>query len=329
MAVERLWYQSVMPWYGWLLLPLVGLFAAIVLLRRGLYARGWFSRYRPPVPVLVVGNLVVGGTGKTPLVIYLVQQLQRCGFKPGVVSRGYGGEAPSYPYRVTEASPVAYCGDEPKLIQRRTQVPVVVAPKRAEAVRALLQQQACDVIVTDDGMQHYALQRDIEIEVLDGRGYGNGFCLPLGPLREPLREVDFRVITQAQQAKAESMQLQPLALQYLGGAELSPVPPVAGQRVHGVAGIGHPEKFFSTLERLGYEVVRHPFPDHHPYQVSDLVFKEALPVIMTEKDAVKCESLALENAWALPIAAQLHPIFFQQVEQRIRQCQLTLNCSTS
>ncbi|MGL4206002.1 MAG: tetraacyldisaccharide 4'-kinase, partial [Aeromonadaceae bacterium] len=253
MRLEALWYRPCRAL--WLLSPLSLLFGLVSLLRRQFYRLGWAQAYRPPVPVVIVGNLSVGGNGKTPVVIWLVEQLQAAGWRPGVVSRGYGGKAQVYPLLLSAQTTAAECGDEPRLIADRCGVPVAVAPKRAEAVKALLATGQVDVIICDDGLQHYALARDLELVVVDGeRRFGNGHLLPMGPLREGLwrlAQVDAVICNGGQAAPGEyPMTLQPQALRSLLPQSGS-LP--QGARVDALAGIGHPPRFFNTLRQLGYQ----------------------------------------------------------------------------
>ncbi len=276
-----------------------------------------------PVPVIVVGNIAVGGTGKTPFVIWLVERLREWGWRPGVISRGYGGSAPQYPFAVCADSDPSHCGDEPLLIARRCECPVVVAPDRVAAARALLAQSAVDVIVADDGLQHYRLGRDLEICLVDGaRGLGNAALLPAGPLREPpqrLREVDLVV---ANGPGWDDAALRPLRMQLhseqahnlLSGAA-QPLAAFRGRRVHAVAGIGRPARFFEMLRAAGIDAIEHPFADHHAYVPAELAFGDALPVLMTEKDAVKCGAFAAPAWWAVPVCAQLDPVDAARVQE--------------
>lgn len=319
------WYRGHWPFA--LLLPFSLLFGGLVWLRQRLYAAGWLRSWRAPVPVLVVGNITVGGAGKTPLTLALVERLQADGWRPGIVSRGYGGQT-AYPHRVQPDDLPARCGDEPLLLARRSGVPVVVDPQRVRAVRALLADTDCNVVICDDGLQHLALARDIELVVVDGqRGLGSGWLLPAGPLRERPRRLgraDFVVRNGAGVAlrglpvDAVTMQLQAAAWQPLDPA-CADAPPPPGTRVHAVAGIGHPERFFAALRGAGYDVVPHAFPDHHAYRAPDLAFAEALPLVMTEKDAVKCAGLAPDNAWYVPVSAQLPDTFWNRLLARLAQ----------
>jgi tetraacyldisaccharide 4'-kinase len=306
-ALVEAWDRG--AWWLLLLRPAEGLFRLLVAVRRALYRSGLLSSYRAPVPVVVVGNISVGGTGKTPVVIALVQALQARGVEVGVVSRGYGGSGNSSPQRVSDDSVAAQCGDEPLLIYRRTGCPCMVAPGRAAAARALLEQAQVDVIISDDGLQHYGLARDLEIALVDaGRGVANGFCLPAGPLREPvsrLQAVDF-VLHRGGEDPATAVSYEPDCLINVNNQAHGPASPdTLGRRVHAVAGIGQPQQFFDGLAALGFDVQPHAFSDHHAYSAIDFQDLSALPVIMTEKDAVKCAGMAGANAWSLRINARL------------------------
>lgn len=318
----------------WLLLPLTGLYRVLSAIRKKLYDWDWLSRYQAPVPVVVVGNISVGGTGKTPLTLALTELLLERGLRPGIVSRGYGGKAMDWPQMVKPDSNPHYFGDEPVLIARRQRCPIVVGPERGKAIELLLSEHDCDVILTDDGLQHYALKRDIEISVVDAqRRQLNLFCLPSGPLREPparLRSVDMVIFHVSKDAKVADELLAKLGLaQYwqqdsVKGSAKSlcqmhlvqqTVRSFAGQTitfddlsqpVHAVAGIGHPQRFFNSLRAMGFNVLEHPFDDHHEFAASDFVFDDVFPIIMTEKDAVKCRAFAQEHFYYLPVEAQLN-----------------------
>ncbi|HEY1076013.1 MAG TPA: tetraacyldisaccharide 4'-kinase [Fontimonas sp.] len=306
--LEARWYRTAPP--PLLLRPFAALYGRLSAARR--------RKARPqglpvPVPVVVVGNISVGGTGKTPFTIWLVGQLRLLGWKPGVISRGYGGRAPRYPHVVAVDGDAAHSGDEPLLIARRCGCPVVVAPDRHAAALRLLEGGDVDIIVADDGLQHYALARDLEICIVDGaRGLGNEALLPAGPLREPvarLRDVDLIVVNGGTWCPAGlasvRMQLQAEHALPLRDGRPRALSEFAGQRVHAVAGIGHPPRFFSMLRGHGIDVIEHAFADHHPYQAGDLQFGDRLPLLMTEKDAVKCSALDLTDAWFVPVTAQL------------------------
>ena len=302
---------------AWLLWPASLLFGAVVFCRRLFFKLGIFKSHKAGVPVIVVGNLTAGGSGKTPLVLGIVEILREHGWKPGIVSRGYGGSAAAkggHPQEANIASDPVEVGDEPILLARRSGRPVWVAPDRVAACGALREKHPeCDVIVTDDGLQHYALARDIEICVVDGRGFGNGFLMPAGPLRESpsrLRSVVAVVTLGAKGLAGHDMRLAGDKLVNMSNAhDIRPAKSFAGQKVHAVAGIGDPKRFFLHLARFGMQPVPHPFPDHHPFPAAELDFGDAAPVVMTEKDAVKCRRLAKPNHWVFPVSASLDPAF--------------------
>jgi len=266
----------------------------------------------PGIPVIVVGNITVGGTGKTPLVIWIAEFLAKNGWTPGVVSRGYGGKVPG-PRAATFAADAAEVGDEPIVISRRGGCPVWVGPDRVQVANVLRRKEPkVDVIISDDGLQHYRLRRDLEIAVTDARGLGNGFLLPAGPLREPafrLRTVD-AVVAHGGSSRGYAMHLEGDTLHRMTDArERQPLKALAGQKVHAVAGIGDPNRFFLHLGQAGIKVTPHPFPDHHAFQPADLAFGDDAPVLMTEKDAVKLRGAPRANWWVLPVTAKLDPAF--------------------
>ncbi|MFT3668642.1 MAG: tetraacyldisaccharide 4'-kinase [Pseudoxanthomonas sp.] len=315
--------QTPAYWFGDAPVPfwaraLSAVYAALIALRLRLYRAGVLRRLGVGVPVIVVGNITAGGTGKTPLTIALVERLRAAGFKPGVASRGYGRRDDTTARWVDAATPPEDGGDEPVLIARQTGTRVRVDRDRAAAARALAA-AGCNVVVCDDGLQHYRLRRDIEIEVIDGaRRYGNGRMIPAGPLREPVSrsaECDFRVVNlaspEAEAAFGEwPMQLQSEVAVPLRGGRPRPLSAFAGQRVHAVAGIGHPARFFGMLRGWGLGVVPHAFADHHDYRAEDFAFGSELPVLMTEKDAVKCATFATDWFYSVPVAAQLPEAFW-------------------
>ncbi|MDX5626569.1 MULTISPECIES: tetraacyldisaccharide 4'-kinase [unclassified Brenneria] len=307
--IERIW-SGRSPLYR-LLIPLSLLYGLITFVIRQSYRRGWRKSWRAPVPVIVVGNLTAGGNGKTPLVIWLVEQLQRRGYRVGVVSRGYGGKADRYPLLVADDVTTAQAGDEPVLIYQRTGAPVAVAPVRRLAVEALLARYPLDAVITDDGLQHYALARDIELVVVDGiRRFGNGWWLPAGPMREResrLASVDAVIVNGGTARGGEiAMRLTSgMAINLLSGETCSLK---QLQNVVAMAGIGYPRRFFTTLRDAGVSIAREAaFADHQSYQFEQLesLTDDDQPLLMTEKDAVKCRSFARRNWWYLPVDAVL------------------------
>lgn len=332
---HNLWLNA---WYGkrtWIfvLLPLMWLFRLIASLRRFYLCR--FAQQTLSVPVVVVGNISVGGTGKTPLLIALVKHLQHQGWTPGVISRGYGGQAAQYPLVLNENTRVDESGDEPLSIFQQTGCAVCVDADRVTAARTL-EKIGCNILLSDDGLQHYRLGRTLEIVVIDGqRGLGNGFCLPVGPLREPasrLQSADFVVVNSAAQPlslpvkKTYGMRIVPQAWHSLVDDQSYPLDHLAPltvdstpeeNRVNAVAGIGNPKRFYRTLNELGLHPVEHDFPDHHAYQKNDFSFAECLPVVMTAKDAVKCQTFAEADWFYLAVGADLPEDFWRDFDARI------------
>ena len=327
--LDRHWH-SVTP-LAYILYPFSLLFRFAVALRRALYRTGVRPAVKLPVPVIIVGNITVGGTGKTPLALWLANLLRERGMRPGIVSRGYGRRSAA-PREVTGDGDPAECGDEPLLLAQRSNAPVWVGADRAAAARALLlAHPECDVIISDDGLQHYRLARDIEIAVIDGaRGLSNGLMLPAGPLREPaarLTAVDAIVVNISQAARvgfraiapaAFAMTLQSRGFHNLLNPDHKAAPEqFMNRRVHAVAGIGNPQRFFELLQRLGLTFTAHPFPDHHAFGAGDLAFADADFVIMTEKDAVKCRTFATERHWVLRVDAEIDPAFGELILKKL------------
>jgi tetraacyldisaccharide 4'-kinase len=307
----KFWYRRGPT--AWVLWPLSLVFGFLVLGRRLLYGMRLLKSAHPGVPVIVVGNITVGGSGKTPLAIWIAEFLKSKGWSPAIISRGYGVKLDA-PRAATVASDAAEVGDEPVVLARRSGCPVWVGPDRIAVAAALrAAHPEVDVLVLDDGLQHYRLRRDIEIAVADARGLGNGFLLPAGPLREPrvrLRTVDAVVAQGAAPRKDFSMSLAGEEVHRMTDArERRPLKAFAGQKVHAAAGIGDPNRFFLHLGAAGAKVIPHPFPDHHPFSARDLEFGDGLPVILTEKDAVKLRSAARPEWWVLPVSAKLDPGF--------------------
>ncbi|CRM95065.1 MULTISPECIES: tetraacyldisaccharide 4'-kinase [Pseudomonas] len=299
-----------------LLRPLESLYRRIVARKRARFVAGEGDIYQSPVPVVVVGNITVGGTGKTPLILWLIEHCRRSGVRVGVVSRGYGAKPPRLPWRVEASHSADVAGDEPLLIVQRCGVPLMIDPDRSRAVKALLASEPLDLILSDDGLQHYRLARDLELVLIDAaRGLGNRHCLPAGPLREPverLQSVDALLYNGAGSDRDDgfAFRLQPSALINLQTGERRCVEHFApGQRVHAVAGIGNPQRFFNTLETLHWQPIPHAFADHAPYSAEVLNFTPSLPLVMTEKDAVKCRAFARPDWWYLAVDALPSPAF--------------------
>ncbi|TCV98151.1 tetraacyldisaccharide 4'-kinase [Biostraticola tofi] len=321
--IERLWFGGSGGYR--LLLPLAWIYGAVTGLIKLSYRLGWRRVAYFNLPVVVVGNLTAGGNGKTPVVLWLVEHLQQRGWRVGVVSRGYGGKATHYPLVLEKNTSTSAAGDEPVLIFQRTGAPVAVAPVRAAAVAALLECHQLDVIITDDGLQHYALGRDIEWVVIDGvRRFGNGWWLPAGPMRERagrLASVDAVIVNGGQpQAGEVPMQLTPGPAVNLVTGERKPVTSLS--RVVAMAGIGHPPRFFATLRELGVQVVGEvAFADHQPYEANQLsrLTVPGQTLLMTEKDAVKCRSFASADWWYLPVDARMPEAATQRLLAPIEQ----------
>jgi tetraacyldisaccharide 4'-kinase len=320
-TLERHWYR--LTPVSMLLMPLSLIFCALVQLRYGLYRLGIMRSTRLPVAVIVVGNITVGGTGKTPLVIWLANFLRQAGYRPGIVTRGYRGHSRTWPVAVDARTTAEQVGDEAVLLARHSGCAVLAGPDRVAAAR-LHVEQGCNVIVSDDGLQHYRLRRDLEIAVIDGmRRFGNRLCLPAGPLREPvsrLRSVSVRVANGAPETGELGMTLVPTGFTSLAKPDqrmsldyFRPGP------VHAVAGIGNPERFFSSLRGLGLKVIPHPFPDHHGFLPGELEFDDERPVIMTEKDAVKCQPFASARCWVLAVEARPDMALGEQILKRLKE----------
>lgn len=321
---DAVWYGRKPPPVHWRAAAF--LFRVVSAARRRCYRSGLFRSGRPDRPVVVVGNVTAGGTGKTPLVLWIVEILQAADYRPGVVSRGYGGSHRGGVLEVGSDTDPAVAGDEPVLMARHTGLPVAVCRDRAAAARYLVDRLGVNVVIADDGLQHYGLGRDVEICVIDGtRRFGNGRLLPAGPLREPVDRVgtvDFVVAN----GRARDGEIG------MGLALADPLPVDGGERraldsfregpVHAVAGIGNPERFFAQLETAGLTITRHPFPDHHAFTPEDLEFGDPSPVLMTEKDAVKCRRLGLRNAWYVPVAVQLPDSFRRALLDKVEALRL-------
>jgi tetraacyldisaccharide 4'-kinase len=331
--LHRVWYEGAPS--GWVLLPLSGLYWLILSARKFLYDCGVFKTYKADVPVVVVGNITAGGTGKTPTVLWLVEQLRTRGFAPGIVSRGYGGSKANTSMRVEVDTDAAVAGDEPVLLARRGRCPVVVDPDRARAATMLID-DGVDVVIADDGLQHYRLARDYEICVIDGsRGLGNRRLLPAGPLREGVQRLDDveqvlvnGVLQHSEQGQttaeqnAISFELVATEARRLNGSLTRLIGRFAGTTVHAVAGIGNPRRFFDLLRLHGIQVIEHEFPDHAVLSGRDLEFGDDFEVFMTEKDAVKLGHGASDKFWFVPVELKMDPVeaapLLEQIESRLR-----------
>jgi tetraacyldisaccharide 4'-kinase len=322
-AVQAAWYQGA-SWLP-LLYPASWLLGGVARLRLRVFQ---LRAAVPPVPVLVVGNITVGGTGKTPLVAGICDYLNQRGKRVVVISRGYGAHPPRYPWAVEPDQSAAVAGDEPLLIRRRTGVPVVIDPKRARALQYAISEYQPDVVISDDGLQHFALPRSVEIVVLDAdRGLGNGRCLPAGPLREPpsrLDHVDFLVLNGRPDVRWPSAQVMVLQSDdpiNLKTGESMPMEEFSARHplLHAFAGIGNPQRFFSALTTWDIRVTGHALADHHVFSAQDFAGLERHTIIMTEKDAVKCAAFAEDNFWYLPVSARLPNVFLDDLYNRLQR----------
>ena len=325
--LENSWYRK----SNWLFLlwPISLITRFMSSRKRKRYLMGALKAWKPDIPIIVVGNIVIGGTGKTPLVIWLAKSLLKLGYKPGIVSRGYGGRAKQYPLLVNSTTPVTDSGDEPYIIATNTNCPVVVSPNRVQAAKKLVTDTDCDVIISDDGMQHYQLDRDIEIAVFDGlRGAGNKLCLPAGPLRESLNrveDVDF-IVSSSKPLDDLSikedyvMEYRPIKWIRISDDEsFEPENWPLTRAVHAVAGIGNPSKFYNLLRSLGLQPIEHSFPDHYQFNKADLTFNDQLPIVMTEKDSVRCKAIDVKNIWYLKVEADIPDEFAEKIAIKIKE----------
>jgi tetraacyldisaccharide 4'-kinase len=319
--LQHHWYR-ITPLHV-ILIPISSIFRALVSLRRALYRRGVLSSQKLPLPVIVVGNISVGGTGKTPLTLALAQQLIGRGWHPLIVSRGYGGTTQQAQH-VTANSDARQVGDEPLLMARRKLCPVWVGRDRAATARRAIQNHPeCDLVLCDDGLQHYRLQRDVEIAVTDARrGFGNGWLLPAGPLREPvsrLRSVDTVVVNGDRATVGQFRMRLDGATFYnlIDPTQTATAADFRSQKNHGVAGIGDPQRYFDHLKFLGIHFTPHAFPDHHAYQPADLSFPGCDAILLTEKDAVKCAAFADKTYWVLRVDAQIDPALIDLITQKL------------
>ncbi|HAR75075.1 MAG TPA: tetraacyldisaccharide 4'-kinase [Psychrobacter sp.] len=360
-TITRAWQRQAI--WLWLLLPISWLYALLMLLRRQAYKLGVFASYRAPIPVMVIGNITVGGSGKTPLIIALVRHLQQQGIKVGVISRGYGGDSSQMPALVDIESVPNVVGDEPCLIVNMTGAAMAVCPNRQQAIAVLLEAYPdLQLIIADDGLQHYALQRDIEWVVVDAaRGFGNKQLLPAGFLRESISRLKDANVIYHQKPNASSihneydsvaerltMHLKPddLALLWsgddqIGGFIVKAMAPEKGSQVHAVSGIGYPQRFFDTLISIGFDVDGHAYPDHYDFSLSELLQYTEHPIIVTSKDAVKISTLIMQatvhqtlsdeyrellsRLWVLPVTAVLSDSCYHQLQQQLKAVNIAMN----
>ncbi|MGS2720244.1 tetraacyldisaccharide 4'-kinase [Paraglaciecola aestuariivivens] len=324
-SIDKIWYAP--KWFHWpmivLLLPLSLVFYLMSAIRRKMFRLGLRQSLAIPVPVIVVGNISVGGNGKTPLVVQLAQSLRQAGYYPGVLSRGYGGKGAHYPMTVDKLSSAAVVGDEAVLMRHHVNCPLVVDPIRSRGAMALVNEHKCNLIICDDGLQHYGLKRDLEIAVIDGqRRAGNGLLLPAGPLREGkwrLKDVDFIVVNGGQILPGEHlMSLESGQLVNVLNPNKTLSLKALTEPVTALAGIGNPQRFFNLLESKQVKLKqRISFVDHHDFEQQDI---PSGTVLMTEKDAVKCGDIAHPDCWFLPVRASLSKQFEQQLLDKVNQC---------
>ncbi len=321
------------PSWQWLLLPLMLLFAVLSAARRILYRIGVLSIYKSQIPVIVIGNITMGGNGKTPIVAAMIEHFLRLGRQPAVLSRGYGGNCDKHPYLVGSDDAAAVVGDEPAMIKRRYDIPIIIDPKRARGLKFIEDSVDADVIICDDGLQHYALGRDVELCVMDERGVGNGYLLPIGPLRENiwrLNTVDLVLVNgnktpsclNSISTQIHNFVIQPTVFRNVKTGETLSIAEgcqyFSSVNVLAIAGIGHPKRFFSTLASLNIVPDNTKgFPDHYVYLPQDLTYQGT--IVMTEKDAIKCKELAGENCWYLQISAEVPTQVFDYVDQNVNK----------
>lgn len=331
--IHRVWYEGSAG--KWLLLPLAAIYWSIISVRRWMYRCGLFKTQHAAVPVIVVGNITAGGTGKTPTTVWLARELRARGFSPGIVSRGYGGSKSGSPMRVDMHSDPSLVGDEPVLLAKRSECPVIVDADRVKAAEMLVD-DGVDLIIADDGLQHYRLGRDFEVCIIDGaRGLGNRHLLPAGPLREPvgrLYDVDQVLVNGRMQQVADNLsEVEQNALRFdlkateaarLNGSLIRPLRSFKGTTVHAIAAIGNPSRFFELLRSFDIQVIEHPHADHAQLVQDDTTFNDDFDVLMTEKDAVKFGAGAPDKVWYVPVEFSIDAVaagpWLEQVESRIR-----------
>ncbi|TLY47549.1 MAG: tetraacyldisaccharide 4'-kinase [Gammaproteobacteria bacterium] len=328
----NLWQKK--SFLAYLLWPLSFVYSIFIFLRRKLYQLHFLKINYLTVPVIVVGNITIGGTGKTPVVIALACFLKEKGWRPGIISRGYGGNTKHFPCLVHQNSNAREVGDEPLLIAQHTACPTVIDPNRSRGAKSLLKRSNCNIVISDDGLQHLSLGRNIEIVVVDGeRRFGNNFCLPAGPLREPvsrLNSVDFVISKEMTQANEFKLSLIPdYFYQLIQTKNKQSADYFLNRKVHAVAGIGNPSQFFKTLRNLNLTIIEHPFPDHYQFKPRDFNFGDDAIVIMTEKDAIKCVGFVDTRLWCLKTKTDLDNNFLNTILSRINVINKNLKSSLS
>ena len=320
-TAPRFWYRP-RGLLSYLLSLFSYLYQMIVWTRRCFYRLGLKKISCFKVPIIIVGNITVGGTGKTPLVIWICNQFIEKGYRVGVVSRGYGGAIGKKIINVKVGADPAVVGEEAILIQKNTNCPMVVGVNRSKAVKELLQSYYCDIVISDDGLQHYALSRDCEIVVVDAkRGFGNHFCLPAGPLREPvsrLKSYDFVIENGDTIAENKICMIPRRLINITNSDDILELKEITGKTVHAVAGIGNPERFFSALKKYDPKLIKHIFPDHYHYSSSDFKFANEGIIVMTEKDMIKCTDFATENMYYLDSQLKVSEDFFNKIVDHLR-----------
>ena len=322
--LQDAWYKEM--YISSALMSLSMLYDDAMRFRLFLYKKGLLKKTKLSVPVVIVGNITVGGTGKTPLIVWMARFLQEEGYTPGIISRGYGGNSQQWPQWVDENSNPELVGDEAVLMAQRADCPIAVGPERVKAAQMLLDKSDCNIILSDDGLQHYALERDIEIAVVDGeRRFGNGYTLPCGPLREPierLRKVDLVIVNGVEADCKEnefSMAVEGDVLVNLVTKEEKLLSEFNGRSCHALAGIGNPKRFFNLLEKQQISIDTLAFQDHHQFKLEDISFNDDKPVLMTEKDAVKCLAFATDKHWYLPVKAKPEQTFIDKLLTLIKE----------
>jgi tetraacyldisaccharide 4'-kinase len=328
--LESIWYQKNLTLVGYLFLPISFVYKLLTQIRRLFYRSNILHSKQFKVPIIVVGNITVGGTGKTPIVIFLAKLLQSRGYRPCIISRGYHGHYQGIKRVNVEDSPYLV-GDEPLLMAIKTGLPVWIGKNRVATIENLLaSEKQCDVIISDDGLQHYAMSRDIEIVVVDGqRGFGNKQLLPSGPLRESVKRLAhvFAIVVNGKAntsiitgKSVDSFKLVGKKFYRLNDPTQSlDFSEILGKRIHAIAGIGNPARFFNQLKLMGLDFTAHSFPDHHDFKPADLQIKDAEVILMTEKDAVKCQSFHLDNAWVFPVVVDMPKRFEERILNELKK----------